>query len=94
MQRHYGLARNWERHRLTSMPTSAFDLIVAGGILVAFFGAAIWLLVAGKRAEERDRERTAHWLRQYFYEGGLARALMARWKRQGRLTDRSERNRD
>jgi hypothetical protein len=76
------------------MLISAFDLIVAGGILVALLGAVFWLLVAGKRAEDRDRERTAHWLHQYFHEGGLARALTARWKRQGRLTDRSERDSD
>lgn len=72
------------------MPFSAFDLIISGGILAGFIGAVVWLLIAGKRVEDLDRERSARWFREYFHEGGLVRALMTRWKPQRRLTDKSD----
>ncbi|WP_132898444.1 hypothetical protein [Sphingomonas sp. PP-CC-3A-396] len=71
------------------MMFGVFDLVVSGGLLAVVIGAGSWLIVAGKRAEDRDRQKSARLLREYFHEGGLVRALMARWKPQGRLTDRS-----
>jgi len=72
------------------MPFSAFDFIISGGILAGFIGAVVWLLIASKRVEDRERERSARWFREYFHEGGLVRSLMTRWKPQGRLTDKSD----
>ncbi len=72
------------------MMFGVLDLVVSGGLLAAFIGAGSWLIIAGKRDEDRDRQKSARVLREYFHEGGMLRALMARWKPQGRLTDRSD----
>lgn len=69
---------------------SIFDLIVSGMILIAFTGAMVWLLVAGHRHEKRQRRRNERWHHAYFREGGLVRALMARWSSSRRLSDRRD----
>jgi hypothetical protein len=55
---------------------------VALGVVVLAIGIA---LAARQRWR---RQRNAAWHRRYFREGGLVRALMARWSHQSRLTYR------
>jgi hypothetical protein len=66
---------------------STSDVIVLGGILLAFIAATVWLFVMGKRYDDAERRRSAQWLREYFSNRDLIRGLMMRWKGQGRLTD-------
>jgi hypothetical protein len=94
MRIHYGLAPMRETHILLNMSLSTSDLITCVSILAVFVGAVCWLLIIDARVRDRERRDSAHWLHQYFTEGGLARALIARWKPQGQLTDRTDSRRD
>jgi hypothetical protein len=90
MRRNYALALRHETHILLNMRLSLFDLVMSVSILAVVVGVVWWLLIIDARAKAREQRDVAYWLRQHFNEGGLARTLMARWKRQDRLTDRTE----
>lgn len=69
------------------MPFSSSDLIISGIIVLVFITAGAWLLIAGRRYHARERKRAALWHHEYFHNGGLARALIARWRPLARLMD-------
>lgn len=73
------------------MPFSTFDLILCACMLVTLVIAGSWLLIVGKRLEGIERNKSSRRRQEYFHNGGLVRALMARWSRQARLTDRTDR---
>ncbi|MEG8016793.1 hypothetical protein [Sphingomonas sp. LR55] len=71
------------------MPFSTFDLILCVCMLVALVGASSWLLFVGKRLDGIAQQKSSRWHHEYFHNGGLVKALMGRWNRQARLTDKS-----
>jgi hypothetical protein len=90
MRRDHALALRHETHILLNMRLSLFDLVMSVSILAVVVGVVWWLLLIDARAKAREQRDVAYWPRQHFNEGGLTPALMARWKRQDRLTDRTE----
>jgi hypothetical protein len=63
-------------------------------IVALFLAVPVLLLIAADRMERAERRRRRDWWRRHFQEGGLVRALVARWRGPPRLTDRRRDGRD